>query len=294
MIQSMTAFGSAKTDLPSGVHLCCDIRTLNHKYLDVSISLYRSLKPYEPDILKQVKAAFHRGRIEVALSIETTESEESPVEISHEKARSYAAQLMKLKEELSLSGEIDISLIAGIRDIFVRNTTSDIPPETMLDCMRRVVSDATKKACEMRRTEGRAIYNDFVARISHVKEHLASIRVEATENIALWREKLGTRVKEFAGAVTVDEGRMEQEILFHALKSDITEECIRLESHIEQFEHLLSAEGTFGKRLGFLLHEMTREVNTLSAKAVNARIVERAVSLRDEIEHLREQCYNIE
>jgi uncharacterized protein (TIGR00255 family) len=294
MIQSMTGFGSAKTDLPSGAQLCCDIRTLNHKYLDTSVSLFRALKSYESHILKQVKTTFHRGRIEVSLYLEATETGESPVEISLEKARSYEEQLTKLKKDLSLSGEVDISLIAGIKDIFVRADVSDIPSETMLGCIQKVVDDAMKNALTMRKTEGKAIFDDFIVRIAHLKDDLACIRNEAKENVSLWRQKIRARIREFSGDISIDEGRMEQEILFHALKSDITEECIRLETHITQFEKLLSAEGSFGKKLGFLLHEMTREVNTLTAKAMDPNIIERAVTLRDEIEQLREQIYNIE
>jgi uncharacterized protein (TIGR00255 family) len=294
MIQSMTGFGSAKRDLPSGAQLRCDIRTLNHKYLDASISLFKPLKPYESSILKQVRTAFHRGRIEVSLYIEATEAGELPVEISLEKARSYAEQLKTLKEQLSLSGEVDISLIASLKDIFTRADVSDIPPETMHGCIQEVVDDAIGKTVAMRKTEGKAIFEDFNARIAHLRDDLAKIKKEAKENVSLWRKKIRARVKEFSGGISVDEGRMEQEILFHALKSDITEECTRLETHMVQFEDLLSAEGTFGKKLGFLLHEMTREVNTLTAKSMSANIVESAVSLRDEIEHLREQIYNIE
>ena len=290
----MTGFGSAQTDLPSGSRLCCDVRTLNHKYLDVSVSLSKVLRPFESHILKQVKTAFHRGRIEIALYVEVNETGELPLEISHERAQSYAEQLAELKNKLSLAGEVDISLIANLKDIFIRADISDIPQETMLLCIQKVLDDATKNALEMRKTEGKAIFDDFVVRIAHLKNDLLHIKDEAKENVTLWRQKIRERVKQFSRDISIDENRMEQEILFHALKSDITEECIRLENHIVQFEQFLSAEGTFGKKLGFLLHEMTREVNTLTAKAMSTSIVKKAVSLRDEIEHLREQIYNIE
>jgi uncharacterized protein (TIGR00255 family) len=147
---------------------------------------------------------------------------------------------------------------------------------------------------EMRTIEGKAIFDDFIMRISHLKDDLARIRNEAQENVPLWRQRIRERVKEFSQDISVNENRMEQEILFHALKSDITEECIRLENHITQFEQIISAEEVCGKKLAFLLHEMIREVNTLSVKAISPSIIKRAVSLRDEVENLREQTYNIE
>lgn len=290
----MTGFGSTCTDITADYRLCCDIRTLNHKYLDVSVSLPRTLKTYESHILKQVKSVFHRGRIEVALYIEMNEISEPQLKINKQKARSYAEQLEALKKELSLAGEVDISLVAGFKDIFMNADLSDVPAETTLTSITSLLDDAIEKVSVMRKTEGKAIYHDFIERIAHLKSGLEQIRGEAAENVSLWRNKLRERIKEFAGDISIDENRMEQEILYHALKSDITEECVRLETHLTQFEQLLSAEGTFGKKLLFLLHEMTREVNTLNAKTVNTLTVARAVSLRDEIEHLREQIYNIE
>ncbi len=290
----MTGFGSACTELPTGGKLCCDIRTLNHKYLDVSVSLPRPLKSFEPQILKQVKSAFHRGRIEVALSIEAGETGEPLFEINQQKARTYVEHLTALKKELSLAGEIDIALLTGLKDVFMKTDLADIPPDTMLSSIIPLLEDAIEKVRNMRKTEGQAIHDDFANRIMNLKNGLDKIKNEAGENVTLWRNKLKARVKKFAGDLSIDENRMEQEILHHALKSDITEECVRLETHLSQFEQLLSSEGTFGKKLGFLLHEMTREVNTLNAKAVNPDTVEKAVTLRDEIEHLREQVYNIE
>jgi uncharacterized protein (TIGR00255 family) len=294
MIQSMTGFGSAQTELPTGIQLCCDVKTLNHKYLDVSTSINKALKPFEPHIIKQLKAGFQRGRIEVSLYFEAHESGELPLEINQEKARAYVDQLEALKKELSLSGEVDISLVASLRDVFEKGDLSNIPAETLLLSIQKVLQEAIKKALEMRISEGKAIFDDFSGRITHLKDDLAYIQNKAEENVTLWRERLRTRVEELSHTMPIDESRMEQEILFHALRSDITEECVRLQNHIAQFEKFLSEEGTFGKKLGFLIHEMTREVNTIGAKAMSKGISEKAISLRDEIEHLREQIYNIE
>jgi uncharacterized protein (TIGR00255 family) len=294
MIKSMTGFGSAVTALPSGTQLCCDCRTLNHKYLDVNISLSRCLKPFEPQVLEWTKTSFERGRIDLSLHTEADLNANFPLQIDYERARAYAEQLLTLKDKLSLAGEVDLSLISSFKEIYSKNDVSDVPPETMLEYLQKVIREATEKVLEMRKREGKALYDDFSQRIATLRRHLLPIKEKAAENLPLWRQKLRKRIEEFDRDITLDDGRLEQEVLFHALKSDITEECVRLENHIQQFEHFISAEGAVGKKLGFLLHEMAREVNTLTAKALNTSITQRALSLRDEIEHLREQVQNIE
>ncbi len=294
MIQSMTGFGTANLELPAGSSLCCGMKTLNHKFLDIIISLPKNLKQFEPAIMKKLKTSFERGRVEISLYIESDKSRKQEVCIDYEKAKAYYTQFIALKEELGISGDVDIDLLSNFRDIFVTNNMIEISDEEMLDNLNTVTDTAIEGVLKMRLDEGNAIYSDFQKRIANLKGNLSFIKEEAEKNVHLWREKITKNINALKDIVAMDNNRIEQEILLYALKSDITEECIRLENHIVQFELFLDSDSRVGKKLNFLLQEMTREVTTLLAKSLHDEILKKGMSIREEIEHLREQVYNIE
>jgi len=294
MIQSMTGFGTANLEVATASSLCCDMKTLNHKFLDIIISLPKNLKQFEPAIMKKLKTSFERGRVEISLYIESDKSRKQKVCIDYEKAKAYYTQFLALKEELGISGDVDIDLLSNFRDIFVTNNVIEISDEEMLDKLNTVTDTAIEGVLKMRSDEGNAIYSDFQKRIANLKGNLSFIKEEAEKNVCLWREKITKNINALKDIVAMDNNRIEQEILLYALKSDITEECIRLENHIVQFELFLDSDTPVGKKLNFLLQEMTREVTTLLAKSLHDEILKKGMSIREEIEHLREQVYNIE
>jgi len=294
MIKSMTGFGISKVELPSGTMLCCDIKTLNHKYLDILISLPKKLKPYEPEIMKRLKNSFKRGRVETSLYIEPDKSSILKFDIDFQKAEEYYNLILSLKKRLDVKGDVDIALLSNLNDIFVKKDTMDISEDDMLMFLRKVLDDSIEKVKNMRIEEGKAIYNDFRKRLANLKKHLTMIKEGAEKNIPLCRERIKKSVDSIKGEININENRLEQEILLFALKSDIMEECIRLENHISQFKSSLEVEEDIGKKLNFLLQEMTREINTLCVKALSSDVKKSGVQIREVIEHLKEQVYNIE
>lgn len=294
MIRSMTGFGLSQIEITSSTTIICAIKTLNHKYLDIAISLPKELKPYEPEIMKRVKKSFKRGRIEVTFYNELNHPESETFEIDYQKAEKYFNLLQSLKKRLDIRGDIDISLLSNFKDIFVKKDDSNIPGNDTLGFIGKVLDDSICKASAMRIDEGSAIYNDFKKRIEFIKENLSKITEKSKKNIQLWREKIKKRTDSIKKEIKIDENRLEQEILLYALKSDITEECIRLKNHISQLEKFLDSDNGIGKKLNFLLQEMTREITTIFAKTLSSDIKNLGIEIRDEIEHLREQSYNIE
>lgn len=294
MIRSMTGFGTAKVELPYGTILNCYIKTLNHKYLDIHISLPQTLNPYESKIMKRLKNSFKRGRVEANLYVETNQNNVKKLKIDFQRAEEYYNLLLRLKKRFGIDENVDITLLSNFKDIFIENNFPRLADKTILTSLKKLLDDSINRVQVMRMEEGKAIYDDFKKRLKNFKKHLAVIKKKAEKNIPLWRERARKNIKAFGEGINLNENRLEQEILLFALKSDITEECARLESHISQFEMFLEKDEAIGKKLNFLLQEMTRETNTLCVKAVNIDIQKRGVQIREEIEHLREQAYNIE
>ena len=274
--------------------LCCNIRTLNHKFLDIHISTPQELKQFEAEIMKRLKKSFRRGRLETSFSIEKNQASVQKCEVDFQKAEEYYNLLLSLKKRLDVKGDVDIALLGSIKGIFVDRKTTDIPEEVVLEFLIQVLDNSIDKAKVMRAEEGKAIYNDFKKRLKHLNGTLDKIKKEALNNIPLYREKIKKCLDSFKGEINVSENRVEQEILLLALRSDIMEECIRLENHTSQFETFIEEDKPIGKKLNFLLQEMAREINTLCAKALNSDIQYRGVQIKEEIEYLKEQTYNIE
>ncbi|TES93989.1 MAG: YicC family protein [Candidatus Cloacimonadota bacterium] len=294
MIKSMTGFGTSKTTLPSGEVLCCNIKTLNHKYLDIHITLPNKLKPYEPEIMKELKNSFMRGRVEASFYFEPNKPNLQKSDIDFQKAEEYYNLLLNLKKKFNVKGDVDIALLSRFSDIFVKKDIAELPDKALLDLLKIVHCDSIDKVKDMRMKEGKEIYKDFKKMLRNMKKNLAKIKVKAEKNISLCRKRIRKILNLVKGEVNINESRLEQETLLYAIKSDIMEECTRLENHISQFETSLEVNEAAGKKLNFLLQEMAREVNTLCAKAQSGDIQKRGIQIKEEIEHLKEQVYNIE
>ncbi|OQX53020.1 MAG: YicC family protein [Candidatus Cloacimonas sp. 4484_209] len=294
MIKSMTGFGNALRVLPDGRKLICNIRTVNHRYLDINVSLPDILLSYEKKIVQSVKDYFTRGKVDVSFRFERDILARHNLDIDLQSAEECYRLLGKLKKRLKLKGEIDISLLSNFKDIFISKQILDSPRIKLSNIVDKLLGVTIGQTQKMRELEGKRIYQDFKKRVKHIKTHLDSIEKRLDKNISLWRKKVREKLKNLDKRIEVDKNRLEQEVLFYALKSDITEECVRLRSHISEFEMSLKGNKACGKKINFILQEMAREANTLSVKTLSLDIQKRAIQLREEIEHLKEQAYNVE
>lgn len=290
----MTGYGTSSIELPKGTMMYCHIRTLNHKYLNISVSLPERLVNYEPKIVKVLKVNFNRGRIEVNFSTRADLQNISDLTIDSASAKKCYQLLVNLKKELKIPGKVDLNLISSFSDILVKESTNEISSAITKKFLLKLLNQSIEKVKTMQLEEGKTIYNDFEKRLTKLRKNLDFIKTKSESNTLLWRKKIKEKMDSLKNSIKLEEGRLEKEALLYAVKSDIEEECVRLENHIKQFEISLKMKKPKGKKLNFLLQEMIRETNTLYTKSVSNQIQKKGIQIREEIEHLKEQVYNIE
>lgn len=296
MIRSMTGYGDAEADTPAG-RIRAEIRTVNHRYFSANLRLSSILERFEPQVREWLRGHFPRGHVNVSLRLEGAAAPdgEAPLVLDEARARAYVGLLRSLQQKLELPGEVDVAMVSRFGDLFRpadEGATIAIEP----DHLRAVVDAAARAAIVMREDEGRRLEKDLEERLQAMERAIAVIAERAPERLIFERDRLRKAISELAGDVAIDEERLAREIAFLAERWDLSEELVRLRSHIELFRETLaaSAEEPVGKRLGFLTQEMHRETNTIGSKANDAVIEHRVIAIKEELERLREQIENVE
>ena len=297
MIRSMTGFGEAEGATPAGL-IRVELRTVNHRYLNVNTRLPNALSRWEGEIREWLRKYFVRGHVNctVRLEREGTADNAVGIRLDPERVKSYLALFGELNEQYGVSGSPDVSLLSRFSDIFVRDEVDPDRTEVSADDFRNVVDAAARSTVEMRDEEGRRLEVDLHGRLLAIESALGEIQRLAPQRLIAERDRLRNAVAELAAGVAVDEGRLAQEVAFLAERWDINEEIVRFRSHIDLFRQLVVAppEEGVGKRLAFLVQEMHREGNTLGSKANHAAIAHQVVAIKEEVERLREQVENVE
>ncbi len=291
MIKSMTGFGRGEAE-HEGTKVTVEAVSVNNRFCDVSIRLPRSLSELESRLAEAVRKRVQRGRINLSVTCKEMEAGEKSLEVNMELARVYRDRLSALQKELDLGGSVDVHLIASRPDVFKYE-----PKELVSDQIGPLVSEASEAALDaldqMRRTEGKHLYDDFRKRIGMLEDLIRRIEQKAPERVERLRDRLSEQIERLLMR-QVDEQRLAMEIAIFAERSDVTEECVRFRSHNQQFLTTLEIGETVGRKLNFLLQEMNREANTIGSKSNDADISHFAVSIKEEIEKLREQVQNVE
>lgn len=294
MIRSMTGYGAAERDTAAG-RLVAEVKTVNHRYLSLNVRLPRTLEALEPQVKEGLKGHIQRGHVNITVRLDAGDRTTGPrLELDEARARQYQSLFEELKQRLQLPGEVDVSLLARYGDLIVPQ--EDEGPEIGADDVRAVVEEAAAAVARMRDEEGRSLHEDLEGRLRAIRDALATIEERAPERLIAERDRLRRAVAELANGVDVDEARLAQEIAYLAERWDISEEIVRLRSHMRLFRETLAGEDAepVGKRLSFLVQEMHRETNTIGSKANDADIAHRVIAIKDEIERLREQVDNVE
>ncbi|MDO8722587.1 MAG: YicC/YloC family endoribonuclease [Syntrophales bacterium] len=293
MIKSMTGYGRAETIL-KGKRTVAEIKSLNHRYLEVSLRLPPTLASLEMEIKKKIANVFSRGKIEVNIRMDYNGSPDkvTGLDLNIPLLRSYYSLLCRIKQELNMKDEITLAMMAAFRDAFAAPEEGDIAAAWQL--LEVVLDEAVVALTVMREKEGDVLCRDLRDRVATVARLLDVVGNRGPQALTAYQNRLRVRIKELAGDMEIDESRLMQEIAIMAEKSDIMEEIVRLRSHIDQFNDMLQSDQAVGRKVDFLIQEMGREVNTIGSKSGDAEISRHVIEIKSELARIREQAQNIE
>ncbi len=290
MVRSMTGFGRG-TASDTRFDTVVEIHSVNSRFLDIVVRGGRDVMQLEQRIREYLRQHLERGRIVVSVDVEGAREGEPVVDI--EKANAYLEILNTLKERFDLSGEPDLALLSGFRDV-ISSSAAEGAGEELWDTIQPALEEAVQALMVMRQREGTALEEDMGARLEAIENELAEIEKLAPERSKVYAERLRNRVEEVLEGTAIDENRLYNEIALYADRIDISEECTRLRSHLDQARRIMGGKDPAGRQLNFLLQEMHREVNTVGSKSNEHEISHIVVRMKEELERIREQVQNIE
>jgi len=288
----MTGFGRGEGETTLG-KVFVESRSINHRYCDINIKLPRRLAPFENRIKEMVRSEVSRGRIDVSLKLDAAGEGKVQLNADLHLADQYYKVLQALKEKLRLQGDITLELLAGGKDIITaKEEMEDVEPYWQE--IATILKQSLREMDEMKRLEGESLAKDLQQRLEQIGQQLKGIKDQAPIRLNAYWNRLRERLQSFLEGNELDSTRFQQEVAFLAERIDITEEIVRAESHLNQLATLLLGRDPVGRKMDFLLQEIHREVNTISAKANDAEISQGVVEIKSELEKIREQVQNIE
>ncbi len=281
-IQSMTGYGRGITG-----NFKVEIRSSNHRNRDIRINIPSYLYYYEPEIRNMIKEKFQRGRIEIL--VPKSEDENLKLKINKSLAKEYYRALVSLKNELSIREDIGINFLALQRDIF-----SLEEPEVEIPTFHKALEIALEELKKMRLEEGNNLAEDITRRIAFLNRHIAILEEKRIGFVENARTALADKFKKLLSNISIDDARLIQEVAILVEKSDITEEIVRIKSHLKYTENILAGGDVIGKKLEFLVQELHRELNTIGSKTGDAEISKLVIEMKHELEKIREQSQNLQ
>ncbi|TKJ32039.1 YicC family protein [bacterium (candidate division B38) B3_B38] len=293
MIMSMTGYGHGEAE-GDDLKVKVEIRSLNHRFFEVNVRMPEGFMPMEDKLRKEVRQKFHRGKFDVLVHMEQEGEREYELQANLPLIANYLRELKKIKEEFNLGGDINIETIWTLPHLIRLKPL----PQKLESELESLIMEALGKAIsslEMARMqEGEALAKELQNRLLLIKRLLQPMEREAPRVQKYHYNRLKERVKEFNSQLKLDEDRLLQEVLYYAEKEDITEELVRIKSHLKQCEHLLSGNEPCGKKLDFISQELFREVNAIASKLRASGLMPGVLTIKSEVEKLREQAQNIE
>ena len=289
---SMTGYGKGEY-AEGGLELTCEIKTVNNRYLDVSIKAPRIFAAYEDVVRNTIRKKLTRGHADVYISLKDKRERPTALATDIALASSYVAAAKALKEAFpDLTDDVTLSSVLRYPEVLKQEDSYSLDEE-MTNALDIALNIALDKLNEMRAVEGQKLKEDMLSRVQTIEGLVGEITERAPMIAAEYREKLTARVKEYLADTQIDEGRLLTEVAVFTDKSNIDEELTRLRSHIEQFRAICE-EGIVGRKLDFLVQEFNREANTTCSKSNDVTITRAGLALKNEIEKIREQVQNLE
>jgi len=291
-MKSMTGFGRAKLEKNDRIYTI-EIKSVNHKYTDISIKLPRSLSYLEDKIKKELTANVSRGKIDVYIMFENYSDEGKEVVVNKELAKKYIEEFTKIAQENNLNMNIPVTEITKLPEVLTLKSTEekeDVIEKEVLECLKQAIDNFVI----MRETEGNKIKVDLLNRIEQINKNVQKISTFSTGLVEEYVVKLEERIKDILKTDIIDEARLAAEVVIYADKCSVEEEITRLKSHIDQFKLMVEEQKPIGKKIDFLIQEMNREINTTGSKAGSLDITNLVVEIKTELEDIREQVQNVE
>lgn len=293
MVYSMTGYGRSEqeSDLQK---VLIEMKAVNHRYCDIVLKIPKKMTMFEDRIKKYIKEHVKRGRVEIYMSFEEQKGEDFTVNPNFSVLDQYVNALNQITDRYEVKRNFDLNLLTRFPDAFSIEY-KDVDEEAIWILIEAALKEALGSMMEMRRVEGAKLLEDIEDRIATIKAVIVELDKRAPEIVDLHKSKMKERISELLGeSIELDEVRLAQEVAYFADKTNITEELVRLNSHMEQLSTIFNEEQSIGRKLDFLLQEINREINTIGSKSPDVDISNFVIELKSEFEKIREQIQNIE
>ena len=292
MIKSMTGYGRA-VETVNGREFTVELRSVNNRYLDCSVRLPRILTFGEEAVKQAVKNTISRGKVDVFISVRSENGDEVQVNLNKAVLESYLKAMREMVEEFQVADDISVSAVSRLPEVFSLEKPQ-VDEEQLLSDMMGVLAKALAEYDTMRQNEGEALDRDLRSRGNTILELVAQVEKGNVQTVIDYRTRLENKLKEVLANTAIDESRILTEAAIFADKVAVDEETVRLRSHLQQMNDMLTAGGAVGRKLDFLLQEMNREANTIGSKCTDVNLARVVVDIKAELEKIREQTQNIE
>ncbi len=292
MIKSMTGYGRGES-AQEGKSFTVEIRSVNHRFCEVVIRLPKYYVALEDRIRKLIQERVARGRLDVFVTVNDLGSSNKSIRVDKDLAMAYYNALEELRETIGINGKPGIIDLARLPDVIVLEEVQE-DLDQLWPALSEAVENALANLVEMRSTEGLRLREDLLKRVAQLSEYTEAIYRRAPSVVLEYREKLQSRLKELAAEVEIDENRLAAELALFADKSNISEELVRVRSHLAEIQNTMDMDEAVGRKLDFLVQELNREFNTIGSKANDLEISSIIIKAKSEVEKIREQVQNIE
>ena len=292
MVKSMTGYGRA-VETVNGREFTVELRSVNNRYLDCTVKLPRALSFAEDAVKQAVKGAISRGKVDVFISVRSEGAEDVKITLNTAMVEGYLGAMHQMAKDYGIREDISVSLLSRMPDVFTVDKP-EVDEEQLLADLLSVVNQALERFDAMRSAEGKALENDLRSRGQTILSLVEQVEAGSGQTVADYRTRLENKLKEVLASTAIDESRILTEAAIFADKVAVDEETVRLRSHLDQMNNMLTTGGAIGRKLDFLLQEMNRESNTIGSKCSDVRMARIVVDIKAELEKIREQTQNIE
>ena len=292
MIKSMTGFGRCEVQ-EADRKITVEMKSVNHRYLDVNIKMPKKLNFFEAAIRSELKNYIQRGKVDIFITYEDFTESNVCGKYNKDLAAEYMTHLKQMAEDFSLDNDVRVSCLSRYPEVLTMEEQT-VDEEKLWQLLEKAIKGASESFVETRIKEGENLKNDLIEKLNGMLAHVEFITERSPQIIAEYKQKLEDKVKELLEDTKVDENRLLMEVTIYADRVCVDEELVRLKSHIETTKDTLIAGGSIGRKLDFIAQEMNREANTILSKSNDLEISNRAIELKTEIEKVREQIQNIE